>query len=67
MKKLKIDPGCISCGTCVFMAPDVFEITDKSQVKTNANLSLHKEEIDRAIASCPMNIIHYAEKSDEPR
>src|SRR5258705_169413 len=33
MKNVKIEPGCISCGSCQFIAPEVFEVISTSQVK----------------------------------
>jgi len=62
MKKIIIKPGCITCGTCAFIAPTVFEVTDISHIKTGADLEKNKEQIEKAIASCPMQVIAYEKK-----
>ncbi len=59
MKKVIIKPGCISCGMCAFLAPNVFEVTDISHVKTAADLEKNKEQIKEAIQQCPMQVITY--------
>jgi len=57
MKKVIIKPGCISCGTCAFIAPDVFEVTDISRVKENVDFKTCEEKINKAIQSCPVQVI----------
>jgi len=64
MKKLKIIPGCISCGACEFIAPDVFEVTDLSRLKAGVDLMAHKEAIIKAAAACPVRAIIYEEADD---
>jgi len=61
MKKVTIDPGCISCGSCAYFAPEVFEVTDISRVKNDADLKRFKECIQVAAEKCPMQIIKYEE------
>ncbi|MGB8367209.1 MAG: ferredoxin [Candidatus Babeliales bacterium] len=61
MKKIIIKPGCITCGTCAFLAPNVFEVTDISHVKTTADLEKNKEQIKDAMQQCPMQVITYEE------
>ena len=61
MKKVKIEPGCISCGTCAFIAPEVFEVTDVCRVKKDANLEANKEKIKEAAKACPVQVIKYEE------
>lgn len=65
MKKIIIEPGCISCGTCAFVAPNVFEVTDRSRVKNNANPEENQKNIEEAIKQCPMQIIKYAQKEQD--
>ncbi len=57
VKKVIIKPGCISCGTCEFTAPEVFEVSDISHVKENANLEKNKERIKEAVRKCPVQVI----------
>lgn len=66
-KKLTILPGCITCGRCEFIAPDVFEVLDVAYVKKQADTGKHVVEIDQAIKECPVQVITYLEcdKIDE--
>ena len=59
MKKIIIKPGCITCGACEFFAPKIFEVTDISHVKKDADIKNNEEEIKKAVASCPVNVIIY--------
>jgi ferredoxin len=59
MKKLFIEPGCISCGSCQFVCPEVFEVTDRSRIKTNADVEKHSEKIEEAASKCPVQVIVY--------
>lgn len=52
-----IDPGCIACGCCQFIAPEVFEVTDKSRVKKGVNYDAYADKIKEAAAKCPVNVI----------
>ena len=65
MKKLRIIPGCISCGACEFIAPDIFEVTDVSRVKPDADIAAHQEVIKKAVKACPVQAIIYDEESDD--
>ncbi|MCK5633296.1 ferredoxin [bacterium] len=60
MKKVIIKPGCISCGACEFYAPDVFEVTDVSRIKKDADIKKNKEKIDKAIQGCPVCVIKWS-------
>ena len=62
MKKLIIQPGCITCGACEYVAPAVFEVTDISHIKENSDLETNKTCIQKAIESCPVNVIEYQEE-----
>ena len=61
MKKLCIKPGCVSCGACEFHAPEVFEVTDTSHVKKDADVEKNREQIERAIKECPFGVIEWCE------
>lgn len=62
MKKVTIEPGCIACGTCAFIAGDVFEVTTMSQVKADADIVTHESRIKAAVKACPVQVITYEEK-----
>jgi ferredoxin len=57
IKKLTIEPGCITCGVCSFVAPDVFEVTDISHIKEGIDLQKHKLCIMQAVEQCPVQVI----------
>ena len=61
MKKVYIIPGCISCGTCEQICPDVFEVKGIAEVKSNANLEENTELIKEAADICPVSVIKYEE------
>lgn len=61
MKKIWIEPGCITCGACEFICPAIFEVTDISHVKLEADLSNNSELIKAAASACPVNVIKYQE------
>lgn len=61
MKKVTIQPGCISCGSCQFICPFVFEVTDCSHVLPNADIVNQAEKIKEAALKCPVKVITYEE------
>ena len=61
MKKVIIDPGCISCGACEFNAPEVFEVTDVSRVKKDADIEKNEQKINKAIQGCPVAVIRWSD------
>jgi len=62
MKKVVVTPGCITCGTCAFTAPDVFEVTDISRVKKQVDMVKHADVIQQAIRRCPVQVIKMEEE-----
>lgn len=56
-KHLYIQPGCITCGTCEFLAPQVFEVTDVSRVKKDANIEENLCQIKESVLQCPVSVI----------
>ena len=61
MKKVYIEPGCITCGTCEAVCPRVFKVTSTSTVKEDADLEENKELIKEAAEICPVSVIKYEE------
>lgn len=61
MKKLWIEPGCIACGSCQYIAPEIFEVTDRSRIKEGCPLIQNAEKIEKAAQKCPVNVIKYEE------
>jgi ferredoxin len=62
MKKVTIEPGCITCGLCEFVAPDVFEVTDVSRVKDGADIEKNHDAVQEAVRSCPVQVIVCSEQ-----
>lgn len=67
MKKVWIAPGCITCGRCEFIAPEIFEVLDVAYVKNAADLSKHEAAILQAAQTCPVQVIKHIgeDKSSE--
>ncbi len=61
MKKVIINPGCISCGACEFYAPDVFEVTDVSHIKKDVDAIRYEEKVNKAIKNCPVQVIAWSD------
>jgi glyoxylase-like metal-dependent hydrolase (beta-lactamase superfamily II)/ferredoxin len=62
-----VDQTCIDCGTCYWMAPNVFEeVGDMSAVTTQPAEKDEKRAME-ALFSCPTNSIGYAGKRVEMR
>ncbi len=56
-----VEPGCIACGACAFNAPEVFEVTDRSRVKPDADIEKNRALIEKAVAQCPVSVIKFKE------
>jgi ferredoxin len=59
MKKVFIKPGCITCGLCEFLAPQVFEVTDVSRVRSDAVIQGNEIQIQESVEQCPVQVIVY--------
>jgi ferredoxin len=57
MKKVVIQPGCISCATCQFHCPEVFEVSDVSRIKEGADLEKFWNKVKKAERECPVSVI----------
>lgn len=58
-KRPVIKPGCIGCGYCQFVCPEVFQVKEVSTVIERASYQDYKQAIDKAVQECPMHIIVY--------
>ena len=56
-KKIVILPGCIGCGLCEALAPNIFDVTDISRVKEGVEYKEHEQIVQQVIASCPLKVI----------
>jgi len=60
--KVEIEPGCITCGLCEFIAPEVFVVTDISHVKPEIDYTMYASAIEQAAQECPVQVITYKEE-----
>lgn len=61
IKKVTINPGCVSCGACQASCPEVFEIKGISQVKNEADLNANEQKIKEVSRVCPVECIEVEE------
>lgn len=64
MKTLLIEPGCVSCGSCQAICPQVFSVKRCASVLPTADLEKYKDLIQEAIEMCPVQVIKYKEESN---
>ena len=57
LKNVKIEPGCISCGSCEFLVPEVFKVIITSQVNVGVDYKQFEDRIRDAAAKCPVQVI----------
>ncbi len=62
MAKLVVDRDlCISCGTCVELCPDVFELDEEEKSVVKDQEGCNSCDCEEAIASCPAEAISWEE------
>lgn len=59
IKKVWIDEGCIACGLCEKICPEVFELKDLATVIEGVNYADYEEQIKEAAESCPVEVIKF--------
>jgi ferredoxin len=59
INKVWILEGCIACGLCSEICPNVFELDDLAVVRDDADLSGNEPEIIESADSCPAEVIKY--------
>lgn len=61
---VKIDrDGCISCGLCVSICPNVFRIADDGFSEVYGEpTSKDEHEVKEAAENCPVQVIHVEEE-----
>jgi len=55
--KAIIEDGCIACGLCEEICPDVFEMKDLAEVKPDADVEGNIDDVQRAVDECPVEVI----------
>lgn len=57
-KKIIVDKDkCIGCGTCVALAPEIFEMDDEGKSIIKKDPTIDEETLKLAIDSCPSQAI----------
>lgn len=57
--KLELDrDGCIGCGVCAEVCPDVFRIAGDGLSEIIAQPEGNEEAVQEAADSCPVEVIH---------
>ena len=59
ISKVWIEEDCISCGSCEGICPEVFYVTDRSNVRDGVNLNDFEAGIKEAAAACPVEVIKF--------
>lgn len=62
IKKVWLDESeneCIACGACESACPDVFEVSEKMEVKKDVDFNKYESAILEAVDSCPTEVIKY--------
>jgi ferredoxin len=59
ISKVWIIEGCISCGLCSEICPDVFELEDVAVVKEGSDFYSNESGIIESADSCPVEVIKY--------
>lgn len=52
---------CISCGVCVEICPEVFQLNDESISEVIDPAGASESKIQEAIDNCPVQCIHWKE------
>ncbi len=58
-------PGCISCGTCEAVCPEVFKVENTSIVKNASDFQENEENIREAAEICPVSVIDVEDERDD--
>ena len=58
--KVQILEGCIACGACESICPDVFTVYDSTEVNTDGIVGREQDCRDAA-STCPVDVIQISE------
>jgi ferredoxin len=61
IKSITIIPGCVSCGSCEVICPEVFEVNEIAKIRKNSDLNLNSEGVCEASDMCPVGAIQIEE------
>lgn len=61
-KKVRIVPGCISCGTCEAICPAVFKVEGTARVHDHNAVKDNQDAVDEAAEMCPVSVIEVTDE-----
>ena len=61
IKKPHVNSTCIGCSSCAVIAGDVFRMDDEWLSRVNDGVEYSEDEVNDAIAACPVNAISWQE------
>ncbi|MCK4264976.1 ferredoxin [Candidatus Babeliales bacterium] len=61
MKRVYIISGCIGCGSCEAICPQVFKVDSVSEIREKTDIEAYEDEIKEAAEICPVGVIKYEE------
>lgn len=59
LKKVWIEEGCIACGLCSDICPEVFTLEDIAVVNPGVDFSAYEDKIKESAEGCPTEVIKY--------
>ncbi|HEX2969146.1 MAG TPA: ferredoxin [Bacteroidales bacterium] len=59
INKVWIIEGCISCGLCSDLCPEVFKLEDVAVVKEGVDFNSNESGIKESAENCPVEVIKY--------
>jgi ferredoxin len=59
INKVWIEDGCIACGLCSDLCPEVFRLEDIAYVNEGVDLNAYEDQIRESAEGCPTEVIKY--------
>lgn len=59
--KAIIEEGCIGCGLCTNLCPEVFQMGEDGVAEVCGEIGSHTAEAEDAASSCPVSVIKIEE------
>ncbi len=57
IKSVRIEEGCIACGSCESICPEVFKVEEVSTVLPGVDFNKYESQIREAADACPAGVI----------
>ena len=59
ISRVWIEDGCIACGNCESVCPEVFTVSDHSEVREGVVFADFEAGIKEAAEECPVEVIKF--------